>query len=76
MLPGTPGAQAEHLPGNVQSALAAADGTLKQRAGVLNNLFFGLKAAPFYHEAHTIRFSEKTTELFCQVWWGNGSMHD
>lgn len=53
MLPGTPGAQAEHLPGNAQCVLAAVDGTLMQRAGMLNNLFFGLKAASFCHEADT-----------------------
>lgn len=53
MLPGTPGAQAEHFPGNVHRVLAAVDGTLKQMAGMLSNLFFGLKAASFYHEADT-----------------------
>lgn len=53
MPPSTPGAQAEHLPGSVHCVLAAVDGTLQQRAGVLNNLLIGLKAASFYHEADT-----------------------
>lgn len=43
MLPSTPGAQAEHLPGNVCCVLAAVDETLKQRAGTLNNLLIGPK---------------------------------
>lgn len=43
MPPSTPGAQAEHLPGSVHCVLAAVDGTLQQRAGVLNNLLIGLK---------------------------------
>lgn len=53
MPPSTPGAQAEYLPGSVHCVLGAVDGTLQQRAGVLNNLLIGLKAASFYHEADT-----------------------